>query len=503
MAAARKVSPAASDDPLRRPRWARRVSLAIEVVLPTPLTPTTRVSEGRGRTGAAPERRAGARRPRRTGACAARCVLPTCSWRRSSAPARPGRARSRRPRSAVISTSSRYSNVRSSRVTLPCIAELIFSMISVWVMKRPRFSFLEEASLLGLLFERTGLRSELEDVVLRVVLSHTGPYGAILGEQFPRELRRRFDHGRPGAGDERRVALDEHQVIAVRQRHRVDVDRLLLDVDQPGLAHLGRRSGPSRAGGGRSRGRRPPPASGRECSPHRRGPRSRRCRRGTGRRAPGRCWRADWRGRTGTSGSRSRSQVTAAPRARAPAPARPRNARRRPRTAARTSPASKARRKAVTILASKRLPVEAGDRLDGELQAVGFLIRPVGGDGVERVGHAHDAGVERDLLAPEAVRIAAAVPGLVVRPDGRDRLAELLDRRHDLGADHRVRLHLLELFFRELARLAQDLVLDADLADVVQQRADPDLVLHVLGRARESGRSTRLTAATRSEWPRV
>ena len=52
--------------------------------------------------------------------------------------------------------------------------------------------------------------------------------------------------------------------------------------------------------------------------------------------------------------------------------------------------------------------------------------------------------------------------------------------RHDRRALDRVRLHHLELFLRQRGGLADDAVVHADLADVVEQRREPD-PLDVLG----------------------
>jgi hypothetical protein len=53
-----------------------------------------------------------------------------------------------------------------------------------------------------------------------------------------------------------------------------------------------------------------------------------------------------------------------------------------------------------------------------ERRAVG----PLAGHGVERIGHGHDAGGQRDLLTPQSVREPAAVEPLVVPPhDGEHR----------------------------------------------------------------------------------
>ena len=70
----------------------------------------------------------------------------------------------------------------------------------------------------------------------------------------------------------------------------------------------------------------------------------------------------------------------------------------------------------------------------------------------------------------DAVRVATAVPILMVMADDRhDRIREV-DRRKNLGADRRMELHLLEFGRRELAGLVQDVLGDGDLAGIVQQR---------------------------------
>ena len=80
---------------------------------------------------------------------------------------------------------------------------------------------------------------------------------------------------------------------------------------------------------------------------------------------------------------------------------------------------------------------------------------------------------ERDVLAGEAVRVAAAVVALVRgaddEPDAREQAAHALE--HPLPLDG-VGLHDRPLLVVERARLVDDLVRDRDLADVVQQRAE-------------------------------
>jgi hypothetical protein len=92
----------------------------------------------------------------------------------------------------------------------------------------------------------------------------------------------------------------------------------------------------------------------------------------------------------------------------------------------------------------------------------------VGRQRVERVGDREHARGERDLLAREAVGVAAAVPALVVVADDQRRLVEEVDVAQDRGADLGVAGDAAELVARQRRRLEQDRVGHADLADVVQ-----------------------------------
>ena len=124
---------------------------------------------------------------------------------------------------------------------------------------------------------------------------------------------------------------------------------------------------------------------------------------------------------------------------------------------------------------------EGGDHLGIELRAdaapqLGQALavaerRPVGPParhGVVAVDHAHGAGDQRDLVAGQAVGVAAAVEALVVVAHaGHQLLVE--QRPHDLGADAGVLAHELPLFGGERPALEQHAVGHADLADVVQE----------------------------------
>ena len=112
------------------------------------------------------------------------------------------------------------------------------------------------------------------------------------------------------------------------------------------------------------------------------------------------------------------------------------------------------------------------------------------GDGVVRVGDVHDARGERDVVAAQPVRIAAAVRPLVVQLDDRDVGREKRHRPQDARAGTGMLLDDVELRVGQRAGLEQHVVGHADLADVVQQRAQAD-DFDLLGRQ----------AAARGRWP--
>ncbi len=111
--------------------------------------------------------------------------------------------------------------------------------------------------------------------------------------------------------------------------------------------------------------------------------------------------------------------------------------------------------------------------------------RPVGPParhGVVAVDHAHGTGDQRDLVAGEAVGVAAAVEALVVVAHaGHELLVE--QGSHDLGADARVLADELPLFRGERSPLEQHAVGHADLADVVQEGGVLDLFEALVGPA--------------------
>src|SRR5689334_14827099 len=93
------------------------------------------------------------------------------------------------------------------------------------------------------------------------------------------------------------------------------------------------------------------------------------------------------------------------------------------------------------------LPALAADFRGSLVRLPRIGIRARMGERVEVVSHDDNAPADRDLRLDLSIRIAGAVPALVVGQ--RDLLCQLEDRprgaRQDLRSDHRVALHQLEL----------------------------------------------------------
>ena len=112
----------------------------------------------------------------------------------------------------------------------------------------------------------------------------------------------------------------------------------------------------------------------------------------------------------------------------------------------------------------------------------GGPVDAVGGERVEDVRDRRDPALERDLVAPEAGRVAGSVDPLVVRERHQRREVEQLDlgAGEDPVAHLRVPLHHRALVVGQPAGLEQDPVRDPDLADVVHRARDPDHLRAVL-----------------------
>ena len=149
-------------------------------------------------------------------------------------------------------------------------------------------------------------------------------------------------------------------------------------------------------------------------------------------------------------------------------------------------------------VAAALLDDEAGDF--DERQRV--LVDATADQGVEHIGQRHQARRQRDRFTLDTLRVATAVPALVMqrrdlarhdqeieRPALRSRVGaggargasevfvgrEFAQRAVDrLAADFGVPLHDLELLAAQAAGLQQDRVRNADLADIVQRRGLDD-----------------------------
>ena len=113
---------------------------------------------------------------------------------------------------------------------------------------------------------------------------------------------------------------------------------------------------------------------------------------------------------------------------------------------------------------------------EGLLCGACFFVRAFGSDGVVGVGDADDAGAERNVRAGEAVGIAGAVEELVMVKDDLLDAAEDAERLEDFCAEVDVGLHRLPLIGVERAALIEDGFGDADLANVVEDAGQANLL---------------------------
>ena len=143
--------------------------------------------------------------------------------------------------------------------------------------------------------------------------------------------------------------------------------------------------------------------------------------------------------------------------------------------------------KASTSVASSCAPATAGARRVRRSVGEGLAVRPTRRHRREGIGDREDPGDERDVLAGEPGQVALAVPALVVVADAG---ADVVDVGHvadDEVAERDVLLDDLVLVRRQAAGLAEDVVRDADLADVVEERRDPQAGSHLLRQAQPLG----------------
>jgi len=128
-----------------------------------------------------------------------------------------------------------------------------------------------------------------------------------------------------------------------------------------------------------------------------------------------------------------------------------------------------------------RIPLRARPGRE-DLEGLGHTVfRPVGAvrdHGMEGVRNRYDAGHHRDRRPLQLVGVTGPVPALVVMPDGRRQHGGRAERPGDLGAEDGVLLDLGKLLRRQSALLVEELLREADLADVMQEpRVVGDLLI--------------------------
>ncbi len=83
------------------------------------------------------------------------------------------------------------------------------------------------------------------------------------------------------------------------------------------------------------------------------------------------------------------------------------------------------------------------------------------------VADGNDPRVQGNLLAPEPIRITAPIEPFVVVANDWQHVQAGAQRPHNLGSDHRMCPHLLQLIGVKRSGFPQDGVVDTDLAYVV------------------------------------
>src|SRR5207248_11744952 len=101
-------------------------------------------------------------------------------------------------------------------------------------------------------------------------------------------------------------------------------------------------------------------------------------------------------------------------------------------------------------------------------------IRPGARERVERIGDEHDPRRQRDVLPRQSIRVAHPIHALVARASALADERMQVELGEDVVRDHGMPPDDLPLSLVERRLLAQDLLRDADLAHVVEERADLD-----------------------------
>src|SRR5207248_7112134 len=105
--------------------------------------------------------------------------------------------------------------------------------------------------------------------------------------------------------------------------------------------------------------------------------------------------------------------------------------------------------------------------------APGGLVGTGAGQRVKNIEDMYDACAQGNTLADEAIRVAATVKALVMMTDYRQRRAQALNASAHKLPEHRVRFHNQPFFTRQSGTLVEDELGYCDLADIVDDAAQP------------------------------
>ena len=137
----------------------------------------------------------------------------------------------------------------------------------------------------------------------------------------------------------------------------------------------------------------------------------------------------------------------------------------------------------------KRSTLTVQDHLHGFFVGEGFFIAALAGQCIVYICQRDQLCADGDLIALQSIRVAAPIPAFVV-PAGdligglqQRLLAKIIQILQHLGSQHAVGLDDFKFLRGQFAGLVEDLVVNADLADVVQGRGQRDQIL-LFGRDR-------------------
>ena len=156
-------------------------------------------------------------------------------------------------------------------------------------------------------------------------------------------------------------------------------------------------------------------------------------------------------------------------------------------------------RKAVTTAGVELNTGTLADDFAACLEGGGAAVRPVRGDGIERVGDSENTGAGEDFITFQATGIAAAVVALVMGQDDFSGIGKKGNIRNQIEAYLHVALHENSFVVGKWPWLEKDAVGDSELSNIVQIGSSGQATQLVLGPTQDPGELEGVAADT----PRV